>query len=372
MTMAGLNDEVLNEFKAPEDAGDGITEPNGVPGKTDQDVVVLDTDTNLPVTEDVDFLPFLEEQEVWIKNTEDNEEQLFKLQDVANTIMATESISRTEVADAFASISNDALLSQFTEEVSSLAGFTTLATSTNLEETQQFFGRRAEEAKAAVATQYQQIRNNDHQTVRDSAATFLNYVRELIPVLDGIQKEAVAAHQIAMNSKNGNVLIAEKHGSEQKPSFEKKLVDIRYMDYGYISRKVSCLLGLDETYLDDYQRLQRTVTPGLREITCFDVIRESAPNCMLFREGSVDQDVSGSFRMDYMRMLAKLSTGRLKNALEVLCVEVERVIELLPTMSDRECFLFIRSMFRIGCTVREINALNQKSSLIIAAFNKVL
>ena len=141
-----LNDDTLNTLQDT----DGITEPADITTTGDAPMIV--TATPGEEADEENLLAHIEDYELWVKTVEDEHTQLHSLDKVAQLVLGAESISRADVERILGSVNNTGFQERLEENVSSIAGFTSSATQTNLQETQQFLKNEVQ-AQQQAATQ---------------------------------------------------------------------------------------------------------------------------------------------------------------------------------------------------------------------------
>jgi len=143
-----LNDETLNTLQDT----DGITEPADITSTGDTPMIV--TATPGEEADEENLLAHIEDYELWVKTVEDDQTQLHSLDKVAQLVLGAESISRADVERILGGLNNTGLQERLEENVSSIAGFTSSATKTNLQETQQFLKEEVQAQQQAVTQSF--------------------------------------------------------------------------------------------------------------------------------------------------------------------------------------------------------------------------
>lgn len=234
-----LNAETNDEFVEIEP---GMTTPDEVPVVQTAEIVVDVTPTG-----DEDPLNKLEEvdpNDVILKTTIDGIDQYDRLAEVSKTILAAESISRSDVEGLFASLDSEEFASRFTEGVSTLVGFTTSKTKTNLEETQAFIDAELNRTKNRIAEDTKNVIAQVLVSVKEKLTKLEENLPALIDRSAQVAKMAAADYDIARNSTTALYYFSSK--LERKTDeggityLENKLYDIRSLCLdGYPGRDIS-------------------------------------------------------------------------------------------------------------------------------------
>lgn len=236
-----LNDDVNNEFT---ETPPGVTVPAEIPQAMDQPVIVESTTSgdDLAELEEVDAVDII------LKTTIEGVDQYDKLADVSKTILAAEAISRSDVVSLFAAMDDEEFAKRFTDSTSSIIGFTSTSTKTNLTEAQRFL-------EAELSTQRENLKLASVEAVskaRVRAIERINRLDEEIPKLSERLRELIRVastdFSIAQQSKSALFYMAEKRTTVQDgveaERIEKVLYDIRTVSLtSYPARDASVING---------------------------------------------------------------------------------------------------------------------------------
>ena len=371
--MFGLNDEIQHEFKSTEDSVDGLTPPGCVVSSKDP-VVVADTDAvPTEVTEELDLLPFLAERELWIKSVENEITEYDKVQEVATEILAAESISRSEIANAFSELNDEVLLEQFQEGVTSLAAFTASPTKTNLQEAKQFFRKNLEERKTSIDTFLAELKTGEKERLKSLCQMFLTLYDDFSQRFQQLRIKAIAAQAKAAASKNGMVLLAEKlsSGGSANIKIERKLADIRYMAFNYEISRVCELLGVDNTVFSETQQMLSEVNNFVRHCACKTISERDTSLSDAFRYLREKKEYEGFVAYNYMSLLSGVITGNFEATLDFVHLVVKGCLdeELFSTDDPFADAVLIIEIIR---KMHAVDAVNRRADIIIDAFDAVL
>ena len=369
--MLGLNDEIQHEFKPTEGAGDGLTPPGALASSEDS-AVIADTDAvPTEVTEELDLLPFLAERELWIKSVENEITEYDKVQEVATEILAAESISRSEIANAFSELNNEALLEQFQEGVTSLAAFTASPTKTNLQEAKQFFRKNLEERKASIDSKLAELQAGEKERFKSLCQTFVTLYDDFSQRFQKLRDKAIAAQAKATASKNGMVLLAEKHTTEGGVKIERKLADIRYMAFNYEIRRVTELLGVSDVVFQETQTMLSEVNNFVRHCACKSISERDTSLSDAFSYLREKKDYEGFVAYNYMTLLSGVITGNFEVTLDFVQFIVKGCLDE-ELFSTNDPFADAALIIEIIRKMHTVDAVNRRADIIIDAFDAVL
>lgn len=369
--MFGLNDEIQHEFKPTEDTVDGLTPPGSITSSEDS-VVVADTDAvPTEVTEELDLLPFLAERELWIKSVENEITEYDKVQEVATEILAAESISRSEIANAFSELNNEALLEQFQEGVTSLAAFTASPTKTNLQEAKQFFRKNLEERKTSIDSKLAELKTGEKERLKSLCQTFVTLHDDFSQRFQKLRDKAIAAQAKATASKNGMVLLAEKHTTEGGVKIERKLADIRYMAFNYEIKRVTELLGVNDVFFQETQSLLSEVDNFVKHCACKSIYERDTSLSDAFRYLREKKESEGFVAYNYMSLLSGIITGNFETTLDFVQFVVKGCLDE-ELFSTDDPFADAALLIEIIRKMHTVDAVNRRADIIIDAFDAVL
>lgn len=221
-----LNEETNSEFIEVEP---GMTAPDELP-PTQTSQVVIDASP----TGDEDNQTALEEidpNDITLKTTIDGINQYDRLVDVSRVILSAESISRADVQGLFAAMDSEEFASRFTEGVSTLVGFTTSRTRTNLEETQAFIEAELKNTKNKVAEDTKNVIIQVLASLKEKLTKLEENLPGMIERSAQMAKVAIADYDIARNSKSAlyyySSKLVRKTDEGEIPYLDNKLYDIR-------------------------------------------------------------------------------------------------------------------------------------------------
>lgn len=222
----GLNDDTLAELGSPTD---GVTEPGENDTTVGTQTAIVDASSATPNATDVDVSPLVE-MDTWVKTTVDGEEKLDRLQDVANIILAKESIAAADVEAMLSKLNDTDFTNEFSETVDRIAGFTAVATNTNLQETQRFLEEKVRQNRAMIEQRYMEILN-DRFTALEAAYSSVSEMSATV----GTEMKALAdlckpALEHSAASKNYLAYYVRQEGKDEDGTRQqrKELIDIRH------------------------------------------------------------------------------------------------------------------------------------------------
>ena len=370
--MFGLNDEIQHEFKPTEGAGDGLTPPGALASSEDSAVIADTGAVPTEVTEELDLLPFLAERELWIKSVENEITEYDKVQEVATEILAAESISRSEIANAFSELNNEALLEQFQEGVTSLAAFTASPTKTNLQEAKQFFRKNLEERKASIDSKLAELQAGEKERFKSLCQTFVTLYDDFSQRFQALRVKAIAAQAKAAASKNGMVLLAEKFQNEgSDPRIVRKLSDIRYMGFNYEIKQVTELLGVSDVVFQETQTMLSEVNNFVRHCACKTISERDLSLSSAFSYLREKKDYEGFVAYNYMSLLAGIITGNFEVTLDFVHFVVKGFLDE-ELLSTNDPFADTALIIEIIRKMHTVDAVNRRAEIIIDAFDAVL
>lgn len=246
-----LNEDTVNEFV---ETTPGLTPVVELPTPAPDTTVIVDT--NLTEEDDSEALSEFDASSLVLKTTIDQKDHYDRLVDVSKAILAAESISRSDIEHLFAAMDDPELASQFTSEVSTLYGFTSSKTRTNLDSTKQF-----------ISTALKQRKDSLDATRSEITTTAVNHITRL---LDKVSQEsaemaeessrlariAQEAYAAARKSTNALFYRAVELKNEEGTRIEKSLFDIRTMSLvGYPAADASDAFDDLLNYSADYNHL---------------------------------------------------------------------------------------------------------------------
>ena len=332
-----LNDETLNTLQDT----DGITEPSDIVSTGDNPMIV--TATPGEEVDEENLLAHIEDYEIWVKTVENNHAQLHSLDKVAQLVLGAESISRADVERILASLSNDSFQERLEENVSSIAGFTSMATQTNLEETQQF-------VKAELQAQQQALTNSfmSRITLSQLEETVLMterihaFLKTLEARVQTLTLDSVEALKQANLSQNYLAYVRTKETVNGVEQDKVDLIDIRHLGFGNYSADEALLklLGLTRVQAEALRQLfmDRDLNLLLCPIYLTRFVHREGLNANLTSFPiNRDEPHQKEFMENptYMKLLAKLASGDPLNSISCFIGHLETTQQDLAAAIQR-------------------------------------
>ncbi len=371
-----LNDDTLAEFNSD---GSGISEPGETQAGIAQQVAVVDTTrtSGTDADDDVNLLE-LGEYDTWVKTTENDEEQLNRIEDVAKDILVAESISRADMERIFSDLDNTDFASQFTEGVSTLVGFTATLTKTNLDETKQFFRDDVAQRKAQLTERYKTFLEEKLVGVKTSLVGVTRVAERTISQLTTLSTLAQAASVKANASNNYLCYVAEKDSDDTK--VHKVLKDIRSIPFNQWSNGViaEMLVGIPASVITDYNTAFNTASPFLDSYSKFKscFTKQQTSSDVHIRDLSVILKKEYSYQQTtYLTMLSLFASPTLIASVDALQFELNESLTLLDASSGclgEKLITILHNLYIAGMFLNAAESLIEPATLTITAFNDVL
>ncbi len=331
-----LNDETLDTFQDT----DGITEPADITSTGDTPMIV--TATPGEEADEENLLAHIEDYELWVKTVEDDQTQLHSLDKVAQLVLGAESISRADVERILGSLNNTGLQERLEENVSSIAGFTSSATKTNLQETQQFLKEEVQAQQQAVTQSFMRrvtVEQLDEAVLMsERIQAFLTQFETKVQTLT---LDAVEALKQANLSQNYLAYIKTQETTNGVLEEKIDLVDLRHLGFSnYLTDEALLkLIGMSRAQADTIRQLFEDPDLNLLFKPVYDtryVYRagqaERLSNVMVLRHQEQRLDPLGN--PSYMKLLALLASGDPLNAIGCFARHVEETRSDLLTVAE--------------------------------------
>lgn len=374
-----LNDETLAEFNTD---GAGVTEPGEVKASVGSRVAITDTTktTGTDSDDELDLLA-LGEYDTWVKTIENEEEQLNRIEEVAKDILVAESISRSDIERIFSELDNVDFTNQFTEGVSTVAGFTSSLTKTNLEETQLFFKKNITERKEKINSHYKAFLVEKMADVKASTDTVKTAAVKTSTRLNALMALAQAASTKARNSNNYLCYVAERCGDEGSENFkiEKKLTDLRNLPFNSWETGdiAEMLVGIPAAVISDFNHAYQAAKPFLNRFNSYKSIhRNQEANQVIQRDlAQMFREACPYEHTTYFTLLALFSSPVLGQSVEAMMTDIDIAFGTINEESEElgvQLSTALYNLYISGMFINAVDSLTMPAELAIIAFNDVL
>ena len=357
-----LNDDVNNEFT---ETPPGVTVPAEIPQAMDEPVIVESTTSgdDLAELEEVDAIDII------LKTTIDGVDQYDKLADVSKTILAAESISRSDVVSLFAAMDSEEFAQRFTDSTSSINGFTSTSTKTNLAEAQSFL-------EAELNTQRENLKIASVEAVskaRVHAIERINRLDEEIPNLSARLRELIRVassdFSIAQQSKSALFYVAEKtttvKDGVEVDKIEKVLYDIRTISLtSYPARYGTVINGSDGELWCELHALSTELLQTVKLAVIRNNYRESSKDSITrawFSPESLHQERSNESCDSYYDFLSLLTSNVLLMQLE----NIQQTASVVKAELEEDKDHSLKALSSLSADIRQAMSFVRKTETLV-------
>lgn len=251
MMGMGLNNETLNELSATE----GTVTPNDMNAATGPTVVVnFDTqESNAAGNKVIDNF---DDFDIVLQEAGDAIEERVRLEDVAQVVMAAESISYSDVQNLLNLAGSDeaiqeqegqvklSAIAQKLDDKVPLASYTDGKSAVNLEETKKFFKKELQLSADRVVSLYTQFYTNKAEQFKQRAKALIDYIDSSMKDQTAFA-ECCAEYQLnALKSENYLAYMVTCTGEGSERHTDRKLYDLRHIPFTCYSVKDIIEFGL--------------------------------------------------------------------------------------------------------------------------------
>lgn len=332
-----LNDDTLNTLQDT----DGITEPADITSTGDTPMIV--TATPGEEADEENLLAHIEDYELWVKTVEDDQTQLHSLDKVAQLVLGAESISRADVERILGSLNNTGFQERLEENVSSIAGFTSSATQTNLQETQQFLKEEVQAQQQAVTQSFMRritVEQLDEAVLMSERVHA--FLTEFETKVQTLTLDAVEALKQANLSQNYLAYVKTQETTNGVLEEKIDLVDLRHLGFSnYLTDEALLkLIGMSRVQADTIHQLFEDPDLNLLFKPVYDTR-------YVYRAGQADRLSTNMLlshqeqRLDslgyptYMKLLALMASGDPLNAISCFVRHLEETRNDLLMVANR-------------------------------------
>ncbi len=340
----GLNDAASAEFKPT----DGVTLPSDV-AVGDGTTVIVDASTGETDKAGLEVVANFDDFNIIVETQKDLETERVNLEDVAEVVMATETISYSDIQrflktldinsapDENGRIVVSGMAAELDERVP-LNSFTEQQSTANVEETKRFIKKKVQVNLDRIHQLHNDFFTNRSDTYIERAGFLLKAVRTEIEKQEKFAEYALGLLTAAQASNNYLGWLVVKYGRPGERKTRRELHDIRYASISDSSFEdvitfgsnidVSIFKALSAFYLSEQGKIfKSTLRPSIADLST---------KCTYYQVISNLRNEDGGYEPapSYMDLLTMISSGKIPKRLSELSLFIEKNIEIITEMKQ--------------------------------------